>query len=55
MAARAAAPVQDHNAVVKRYCVTCHNERRKSTVSGLSLETFDIAKIAQARRDRRRR
>jgi hypothetical protein len=48
-AARAAAPVsaEAHNAVIKQYCVTCHNERRKSTVSGLSLESFDVAKAAQ--------
>ena len=36
-----------HNAVIKQYCVTCHNERRKATVSGLSLETFDLATVTQ--------
>jgi hypothetical protein len=48
-AARATAPAaaETHNAVIKQYCVTCHNERRKSTVNGLSLETFDIAKAGQ--------
>jgi hypothetical protein len=43
MSSRAAAPVQDHNAVVKQYCVGCHNERSKA--GGLVLETFDIAKV----------
>jgi hypothetical protein len=37
---------QDHNAVIKRYCVACHNEKRKAQVSGLALETFDVAKAA---------
>src|SRR5918996_6158630 len=50
-AARATAPapasLESHNAVVKQYCVTCHNERRKATVNGLSLEAFDITKAAQ--------
>jgi mono/diheme cytochrome c family protein len=48
-AARAAAPIaaETHNAVIKQYCVTCHNERRKSTVNGLVLESFDVAKAAQ--------
>ncbi len=39
------AQVHDHNAVVRRYCVTCHNETRKS--GGLSLSTFDVAHAAQ--------
>ena len=43
----AAAPAgQDHNAVVRQYCVTCHNDKRKDDVLGLSLQTFDIAKVA---------
>ena len=41
-----ATPAQDHNAVVRRYCVTCHNEKRKT--GGLSLETFDVARAADA-------
>jgi hypothetical protein len=41
---RSSAPVQDHNAVVKQYCVGCHNERSKA--GNLVLETFDIAKIS---------
>jgi hypothetical protein len=39
--------LESQNAVIKQYCVTCHNERRKSTVNGLSLENFDITKVAQ--------
>jgi len=38
-------PSQDHNAVLRRYCVTCHNETRKT--GGLSLATFDVARAAQ--------
>jgi hypothetical protein len=34
----------DQNAVLKRYCVGCHNEKRKDNAGGLSLETFDITK-----------
>jgi len=34
-------PPLDLNAVVRRYCVTCHNETRKT--GGLSLATFDVA------------
>lgn len=44
--ANSATPAQDHNAVVRRYCVTCHNEKRKT--GGLSLETFDVARAADA-------
>jgi hypothetical protein len=40
---RGAAPVQDHNAVVKQYCVGCHNERSKA--GGLVLDGFDVAKV----------
>ncbi|HEV3061121.1 MAG TPA: DUF1592 domain-containing protein [Vicinamibacterales bacterium] len=39
------APPPDHNAVVRRYCVTCHNDTRKS--GGLSLAAFDAARAAQ--------
>jgi hypothetical protein len=35
----------DYNAVVKRYCVTCHNDTRKT--GGLSLTSFDVAHAAQ--------
>jgi cytochrome c551/c552 len=39
-----AAPAADHNAIVKRYCVTCHNDTRKT--GGLTLSTFDVARAA---------
>jgi len=35
----------DHNAVIRRYCVTCHNDARKT--GGLSLASFDVANAAQ--------
>src|SRR5262249_17738658 len=47
-AARAHAPLAsaaDHNAVIKRYCVTCHTEARKP--GGLSLRRFDVARGAE--------
>ena len=40
-----AAPGQDHNAVIKRYCVGCHNDTSKT--GGLSLAAFDVARAAQ--------
>ncbi|HUE88089.1 MAG TPA: DUF1592 domain-containing protein [Vicinamibacterales bacterium] len=43
--ARAAAAVQDHNAVVKQYCAGCHNERSKA--GGLVLAGFDVSKAAE--------
>jgi cytochrome c551/c552 len=39
-----AAPAADHNAVVRRYCVTCHNDTRKT--GGLTLSAFDVARAA---------
>src|SRR5439155_23179327 len=35
----------DHNAVVRRYCVTCHNDKLKT--GGLSLASFDVAHAAE--------
>jgi len=35
----------DENAVVKRYCVGCHNDKLKT--GGLSLEAFDVARAAE--------
>ncbi len=35
----------DQNAVVKRYCVGCHNDRMKT--GGLTLEHFDVAQAPQ--------
>src|SRR5262249_20165531 len=40
-----AAPAVDYNSTVKRYCVTCHNDTRRT--GGLSLASFDVAKAAQ--------
>jgi hypothetical protein len=40
-----AAPSQDHNAVIRRYCVTCHNDARKT--GGLSLVAFDVARAGE--------
>ena len=34
----------DYNAVVRRYCVTCHNDARKP--GGLSLASFDVTRAA---------
>ena len=43
---RASAPaVGDHNAVVTKYCATCHNARRPA--AGLSLADFDLAKAPE--------
>ncbi len=44
VASHAAAP--DENALVKQYCVGCHNEKRKALSGGLALETLDIAVVA---------
>jgi hypothetical protein len=38
-------PVADQNAVIRRYCAGCHNERTKS--GGLSLAAFDVSKAAE--------
>ncbi len=40
-ASSTSAPAPDHNAVLHRYCVTCHNDTRKT--GGLSLSSFDVA------------
>ena len=42
--APAAASAPDHRALLKQYCVTCHNERAKT--GGLSLEGLDPANAA---------
>ena len=36
----------DQNALIKRYCLGCHNEKRKDNAGGLTLEAFDVAKAA---------
>jgi len=38
-------PVADQNAIVKTYCVGCHNDRNKDRTSGLSFQSFDAAAI----------
>src|SRR5262249_1839311 len=42
----AGASAADHNAVIKRYCVTCHTDARKP--GGLSLASFDVARAAES-------
>ncbi|MBY0494964.1 MAG: DUF1592 domain-containing protein [Cyanobacteria bacterium] len=37
--------VADQNALVKQYCVGCHNDRNKDRTSGLSFQSFDAAAI----------
>jgi cytochrome c551/c552 len=37
--------VVEQNALVKQYCVTCHNDRNKDRTSGLSFQAFDAAAI----------
>ncbi len=39
-------PVAEQNALVKQYCVGCHNDRNKDRTSGLSFQAFDAATIA---------
>jgi len=38
-------PAADQNAIVKRYCATCHSDARKT--GGLSLASFDVAAAAR--------
>src|SRR6266536_6334680 len=40
-------PAPDQNAVVRRYCVGCHNDRTKDASGGLSLATFDVSKASE--------
>src|SRR5262249_58952623 len=44
VASHQAAPATNHNAVIRRYCVGCHNDKTKS--GGLSLAAFDAAAAA---------
>ncbi len=37
--------VVEQNALVKTYCVGCHNDRNKDRTSGLSFQSFDAATI----------
>jgi hypothetical protein len=43
----AAARQADQNAMVKRYCAGCHNDRNKERAGNLSLATFDIGKAGE--------
>jgi hypothetical protein len=43
--AAVASSLQDQNAVVRRYCATCHSDARKT--GGLSLAAFDVARAGQ--------
>jgi hypothetical protein len=45
MSAHPQAPAADLNAVVRRYCATCHSDKARS--GGLSLATFDVARAAE--------
>src|SRR5580765_325490 len=46
LAAHASASASEQNAVIKQYCVGCHNDKRKDNSGGLALENFDVAKVA---------
>ncbi|MEO7134923.1 MAG: DUF1592 domain-containing protein, partial [Vicinamibacterales bacterium] len=41
----AASVTESHNALVKQYCATCHNDRTKNNAGGLSLANFDASKV----------
>src|SRR4051812_20414077 len=36
---------ESQTALVKQYCATCHNDRNKNNAGGLSLASFDAAKV----------
>ena len=46
-AMKPAASHTDYNALVKRYCVTCHNDRNKDRAGSLTLASFDFAKAGE--------
>jgi mono/diheme cytochrome c family protein len=39
------ASAEEQNALVKRYCAGCHNDRNKERAGNLSLQAFDFAKV----------
>jgi hypothetical protein len=41
----AASIAESQTALVKQYCATCHNDRNKNNAGGLSLASFDAAKV----------
>ena len=48
---------ESQTALVKQYCATCHNDRNKNNAGGLTLASFDAAKVghdAQSPKSRRR-
>jgi len=45
--AASASTFASQNALVKQYCMTCHNDRGKDSAGGLSLQSFDTAKVGQ--------
>ncbi len=36
-----------HGAVLKRYCVSCHNERNKGNAGGLALDSVDLSRVGE--------
>jgi mono/diheme cytochrome c family protein len=46
-AMKPAASHTDYNALVKQYCVTCHNDRNKDRAGSLTLASFDFAKAGE--------
>src|SRR6185436_7088654 len=40
-----AASEGEQTALVKQYCASCHNDRNKNNAGGLSLASFDAAKV----------
>jgi hypothetical protein len=46
-AAKPVASHADYNGLVKRYCVSCHNDRNKDRAGSLTLASFDMAKIGE--------
>ena len=42
------AKAEDQNALVKRYCVSCHNDRNKDRAGSLTLASFDMAKAGES-------
>jgi mono/diheme cytochrome c family protein len=43
--APASAQTESETALVKQYCATCHNDRTKNNAGGLTLASFDAAKV----------
>jgi mono/diheme cytochrome c family protein len=43
----AAMPVAEQTALVKQYCVGCHNDRNKERTAGLSFTSFDAAQAVE--------